>query len=796
MLARTRKPHSYRPRLERLEDRLVPVGDPLIDLLVPGQTAIQSSGGVLTATLNMAQGNTTIDGNTIVNAWTYNGRYVGPTLMVQPGDLLDLIIENDLPDEEQITNLHTHGLHVSPIGNSDNVLLQIMPGEDNHFQIQIPDDHPEGLYWYHPHHHGTTFDQISMGLSGLIVIGQPSGKISIGATVADALPQTTLALKNALLAGNQIVIPATGSDLSDQTFTVNGQVEPELTLAPNEWRVFNVANTGNNSFYRLQVHDSGGNPVPLLTLASDGNPFTEVLSAGPGNQLGLPPGRRWTFTFQPPSVAETYTIETIGFNAGPNTSAGQWPATTLMTIDYTGTPTTATPVILGTPLNPTNQNYVDLRTIPAQDIAAFRNVIFTNNGATVQMINGNVFPNNAVFQPRLNTVEEWTLTNNTTVDHPFHMHVNPQQVVSNGGQPFYFDVINVPKNGGTVTIRVQFLDFLGEFVYHCHRVDHEDHGMMALVDVIPESPIYATGSNAGKKSHVKVFDPVTDSQVATFKAFGGNYTGGVNVAVGDVNGDGISDVLVGKEQGEGKVKVVNGTMLDQVDGDGVILNSALLSNFTAYGSGGVFVSAGDIDGSLGDEIVVGKASGTGKVKIFDPDGMEMDSFYAFGQSFAGGTRVATGDIDGDGRIDIIAGKGPGSTPQVKIFGGMDQTLLASFLAFGEGFKGGVYVGTGNTKGFAYTDIIVGKGSGNTVKVFSDEPPMDHLDHEMNVIQIASFEAYGSSYDGGVRVTSLHDPLSLTPFGGNKDSVVTTKATGEDTIKIFPLDIAPPPPPSP
>jgi hypothetical protein len=470
-----------------------------------------------------------------------------------------------------------------------------------------------------------------------------------------------------------------------------------------------------------------------------------------------------------------------------------------MTLDYTGVPIVATPLANGTPLTPTHQNYVDLRTIAPQDIAAFRTVTFTNNGPMVQMINGNVFPNGPVFQPRLNTVEEWTLVNNTTVDHPFHLHVNPQQVVSNGGQPFYFDVINVPKNGGSVTIRMQFLDFLGEFVYHCHRVDHEDHGMMALVDVIPEVPIYATGATAGKKSRVKVFDPVTDTQVASFLAFGTGYTGGINVAVGDVNGDGVSDVVVGREKGKGLVKVVDGTMLDQVGTNGVILETALLGKFTAYNSGGVFVSAGDMDGGLGDEIVVGRASGTGKVKIFDPDGNVMDSFYAFGQSFAGGVRVATGDINGDGRIEIITGKGPGSTPQVKIFGGMDQALLASFLAFGQGFTGGVYLATGNTKGFGYTDIIVGKGSGGTpqVKVFSDEPPTGHLhDEEMHIIEIASFLAYGQSYTGGVRVTSLNDPLPLAPFGGNKDSVVTTKATGDETIKIFPLTITPPPPPAP
>ena len=108
-------------------------------------------------------------GDTAVSdAWMYNGLYVGPTLLAEPGDLLDLTLVNNL---EPPSNLHTHGLHVSPIGNSDNVLLNIVELEANHFQIQIPSDHPHGLNWYHPHRHETASNQIIRGLSGL---GQPA----------------------------------------------------------------------------------------------------------------------------------------------------------------------------------------------------------------------------------------------------------------------------------------------------------------------------------------------------------------------------------------------------------------------------------------------------------------------------------------------------------------------------------------------------------------------------------------------------------------------------------------------
>ncbi len=90
--------------------------------------------------------------------------------------------------------------------------------------------------------------------------------------------------------------------------------------------------------------------------------------------------------------------------------------------------------------------------------------------------------------PILDTVEEWTLINKSTEDHPFHIHVNDFQVISVNGKPFHADglqdVVVIPKNGGRVVIRNPFDDFPGHFVFHCHILGHEDAGMMQTVDVI------------------------------------------------------------------------------------------------------------------------------------------------------------------------------------------------------------------------------------------------------------------------------------------------------------------------
>ena len=100
-------------------------------------------------------------------ALTYNGTTPGPTLRVRPGDRLRVTLRNRL---DSPTNLHVHGLHVSPSANSDNVFVMINPGEEHTYDYLIPADHPSGTFWYHPHHHGTVAEQVAAGMAGVIII--------------------------------------------------------------------------------------------------------------------------------------------------------------------------------------------------------------------------------------------------------------------------------------------------------------------------------------------------------------------------------------------------------------------------------------------------------------------------------------------------------------------------------------------------------------------------------------------------------------------------------------------------
>src|SRR5207253_3658126 len=162
-----------------------------------------------------------------------------------------------------------------------------------------------------------------------------------------------------------------------------------------------------------------------------------------------------------------------------------------------------------------------------------------------------------------------------------------------------------------------------------------------------------TGPGTGAGPEGKVFDGMSGAVAQDFVAFSPSFTGGVRVASGDVNHDGRADLIVGAGPGGvPEVKVFSGT------------NLAPLKDFLAYSanfSGGVFVAAGDINGDGFADIVTGAdAGGAPQVQVFSgKDGSVLKSFFAYDAAFTGGVRVASADENGDGFADIITGAGAG-----------------------------------------------------------------------------------------------------------------------------------------
>ena len=188
---------------------------------------------------------------------------------------------------------------------------------------------------------------------------------------------------------------------------------------------------------------------------------------------------------------------------------------------------------------------------------------------------------------------------------------------------------------------------------------------------------------------IKVFDGTNGVEVRDFFAdFDPRvyplFTGGVFVAAGDVNGDGYADIIVSLGfGGSPEVKVF--------DGEG----GALLLDFYAYDPhfvGGVWVAAGDVNGDGLADIITG-AGISPHVKVFsDNNETLLDSFFAFDPRFIGGVRVAATDVNGDGRDDLVLAAGPFGGPEVLILDALSLAQLDAFFAFDLVFRGGGAIG--------------------------------------------------------------------------------------------------------
>ena len=713
------------------------------------------------------------------------GQVRNPNENIQSLSKTDPLLLPNLITEMPLNN-HVHGLHVSPTGSSDNVLLTIPASQGFVYEYKIPQNQPDGLYWMHPHNHEYSNPEVYRGLSNMLIIGESDSSINWGANI----PERTMSLQYQLLAvdtnTNQYIQKSNGNySLQDYTnqgdpgqqLTINGLLNPTITVQPGQTEVWTIANMtpqanmnftlGNNVTYAYD----GKNIVPvgnqqIIVVAQDGIPYSTPKIIPAGQFLNLPAGGRVSILVTAPSTGSLQ----LNFNNYPNGSGGQRiggsnstttnggkPAKSNLDKNWfnitmnSSAPGTGTSLATPTTLTTTGYNVFQnplLSTIPATDIAENRTLTFSIASATGDNsqgnakfeINGEVFPNPEIFQPRLNTVEEWTLLNTSEVAHPFHYHVNDTQVMSvyvptgskNSGlynvispQSWYQDVVNIPAayidssgivTPGKVVIRIKNIDYTGAFVYHCHILPHEDRGMMGLNTVQPETPIYATGAGAGGGPRVSVYNSLNNSVLASFFAFEEDFKGGVQTAVADVNNDGISDLIVGASAGGGpRVQVFNGA-----------------TNFTTT--------------------------------LFD--------FFAFSTAFSGGVSVAGGDFNADGFADIVVGAGPSGGPQVSIFDGRTGNILTQFFAYDQSFRGGVTVAVGDIDGSGFNSVVTGAGAGggSHVKSFRNSRFFD-IDaarilpgnQSISMNQTGEFMAYEAAYTGGVQVAVGLN--SGTPFGG-------------------------------
>jgi hypothetical protein len=268
--------------------------------------------------------------------------------------------------------------------------------------------------------------------------------------------------------------------------------------------------------------------------------------------------------------------------------------------------------------------------------------------------------------------------------------------------------------------------------------DVNGDGMMEIV----------TGAGPGGQPQVGIFAP-TGGTINAYPAYGPTFTGGIFVGTGDWNRDGIADVVTGPGSGSGpNVRVLSGS------------TSSQLASFDAFGpsfTGGVRVAAGDVNGDGFADVIAGAGPGGGpQVSVISgANGSQLSSFFAYDAGFSGGVFVAAGDVDGDGRADIITGADAGGSPHVKVFSGSTGELLQSFFAYSPNFAGGVRVAVGDVNGDGTAEIITGAGpgAGPHVKVFSGQ----------SGAELQSFFAGDPSFQGGVYVAAIPGPAAGLPL---------------------------------
>jgi FtsP/CotA-like multicopper oxidase with cupredoxin domain len=500
-----------------------------------------SSNGALNASFAYY---TTVDsaGRTLFCFVTPDGLQ-SPTLHVRPGDTLNLSVTNRNPTPPPgsptevvanpsdrcgdvtmtITsvNVHFHGTNTPPRCHSDQVVHTIInSGETFNYSVHFPTNEPPGLYWYHPHVHGIAEAAVQGGASGAIVVEgienvQPAvaGLPERILLIRDQIPDPTISscqTPGATLPSGATV-PSWDVSLNYVPILCPGFAPAVLEMKPGQQEFWRVANASADTIIDLQLQYNGL-AQPLQVVALDGVPTDSQDGRMRGllvtqTDILLAPAARAEFIVTGPSAkVKSAQFVTVNVDTGPDGDTD--PTRTLASIV-----TTASPPPLPVISSPSKPAYHELfeglvrapvtakRTLYFSEVlsdpsnpASPTNFFITVDGATPVLFDPNNPP--AIITTQ-GAVEDWTIQNRAQENHEFHMHQIHFLLLEQNGVPVppdqsqYLDMIQVPYWSGTgpypsVTVRMDFRGMdIGDFVYHCHILGHEDAGMMAIIRVLP-----------------------------------------------------------------------------------------------------------------------------------------------------------------------------------------------------------------------------------------------------------------------------------------------------------------------
>lgn len=492
----------------------------------------------------------------------------GPVLSTAPGRTLEVLLRNELPRTApmphvvppgldphnnphafDVTNLHVHGLQTiphlfRPIGSDDPDahLIGLEPGESFRYRFPIPEDHPPGFYFYHPHVHGSTASQVMSGAAGgIIVRGDLDREPAIAAAREHLLVVNSIYLhplqdRSGVFGFEpQPFMPPTEGGFSPFGFhmlTVNGRAvlsvdppTPAALAAARSTRALEgdranwaaICRLGSTSslaeaglaaaappavqldppvlrmqpgeVVRLRVLNGGivdffqlaATDGDLFWIAQDGVCFAEPERVGRTAPTAVPlaPANRAELLLRAPDRTGSFTIQAL-----PNTAGiAPFPGCDLLRVEVSGR---RKPMRIPEQLPRPVREYpliksreVVKRREFTYDLAKPYPSLILGTGFTIN--EGSYEVDGVLARPKLHTCEEWTFNNPSIVGHPVHIHVNCMQVVNGPPmQPLLCDVLWVPA-GESRTMRMRFKQWTGKTVMHCHILPHEDQGMMTNV---------------------------------------------------------------------------------------------------------------------------------------------------------------------------------------------------------------------------------------------------------------------------------------------------------------------------
>jgi FtsP/CotA-like multicopper oxidase with cupredoxin domain len=508
---------------------------------------LKSQGGVLEVTFKFL---TATDSQGLVRyCYVTDTGLQAPTLRVNPGDQLIIHFQNDLPAASaasagavmagmtmalsspatssnsacngtmsaSATNIHFHGTNAAPVCGQDEVVhTLIQPGQSFDYNVQIPQNEPPGLYWYHPHPHGFSEFQVQGGATGALIV---EGLQNVDPALA-GLTERTFVIRDQMAPAseaNDTNVPAWDLSINYIPVTFPSYTPAVIQTNPSQQELWRVANTAADTILNLQ-YVVNGTPQAMQVVAIDGYPIASGSSGQPSESetsILLPPGARAEFVVTTPKTGDQAQLITQNWDTGPD---GDFDPTRPIANIVSQNGIEGSPASQQLPSHAVRTRVTRFAALAAATPVAQRNLSFsevlqdptnpnsptnffiTEEGQQPALFDMNNPPNIVVHS---GTVEDWVVQNTALEDHIFHIHQIHFQVLEVNGQPVndpaIRDTVDLPFWSGSgpypsVKLRMDFRDpnIVGTFVYHCHILQHEDAGMMGAIQVLPSSGLAST----------------------------------------------------------------------------------------------------------------------------------------------------------------------------------------------------------------------------------------------------------------------------------------------------------------